>query len=365
VRALLVVEASSAGVGRHVIDLSHGLAEHGHEVRVIWAPARSDEKFRQAMKDLETRDGSQLSLSMERGPSKSDLALIGQIRDDAREWRADVIHCHSSKAGAVGRLAAKRAGIPSVYTPHAYFTMSPHLSRKSELIFTFAERYLARVGNLTICVSEFERKHAVEVLQLDPEKIVVIPNGIAGPVVADRDQLRSDLSLAPSDQVIGWVGRMGAQKNPVLMVEAFAVARREDPKLRLVMVGDGELRADTETRAKELGIFEDVRFPGPADGAVMMNAFDAFALSSDYEGFPYVALEANAAGLPIASTKMGAVDEVAIPGKSGFFSPVGDSKGLGQQLLLAVQTGKIHPSYPTLSTMVEAIEAEYRALIRK
>jgi glycosyltransferase involved in cell wall biosynthesis len=243
--------------------------------------------------------------------------------------------------------------------------MSPHLSRKSELIFTFAERYLARVGNLTICVSEFERKHAVEVLKLDPKKIVVIPNGIAGPVVADRDQLRSDLSLAPSDQVIGWVGRMGAQKNPVLMVEAFAVVRRENPKLRLVMVGDGELRSDTETRAKELGIFEDVRFPGPADGAVMMNAFDAFALSSDYEGFPYVALEANAAGLPIASTKMGAVDEVAVPGKSGFFSPVGDSKGLGQQLLLAVQTGKIHPSYPTLPTMVEAIETEYRALIRK
>ena len=364
-RALLVVEASSAGVGRHVIDLSHGLAELGHDVRVIWAPARSDEKFRQAMTDLEARGGSQLSLPMERGPSKSDLAVIGQIQADAAEWRAEIIHCHSSKAGAVGRIAAKRAGIPSVYTPHAYFTMSPHLSRKSELLFTFAERYLAGVGNLTICVSEFERKHAVDVLRLDPKKIVVIPNGIAGPVRANRDQLRADLNLAPTDQVVGWVGRMGAQKNPVLMVEAFAIARRENAQLRLVMVGDGELREAAGAKAAELGVTSDVRFPGPADGAVMMNAFDSFALSSDYEGFPYVALEANAAGLPIASTKMGAVDELAIPGKSGFFSPVGDAGALAQQLILAAQTGPVTPTYPILPAMVQSIVSQYETLSRK
>src|SRR5690606_29393466 len=154
--------------------------------------------------------------------------------------------------------------------------------------------------------------------------IAVIPNGIAPPHLRESTAVRDDLGLTADAIVVGFVGRLFAQKAPHVLLKAFSQCADRHPRAILAIVGDGPLRQSLEDLAIQLEISDRVRWLGAQNGQQSMPAFDVFVLSSHYEGMPYVLLEAAHAGLPIIATNVSGVSSIVRDQENGFVVPPGD-----------------------------------------
>ena len=318
-RVCLLAEAAGAGVGRHFFDLAEGLAALGVEVVGVYSPRRLDTACRERLASgrLPPMHAFPMRRAVHPGDAVDLWRLVRLIR---KLGPFDLLHGHSSKGGALGRLAARRLGIPSVYTPNAFVTLDPTLSRWKRAVYGRVERRLARYGSAIIAVSREEVEHA-QALGIEPGKIHLVANGIAPPPFPPRDEVRARLGISAEELVVGFVGRFSSQKAPEVMVDAFAMVLNERPNARLVMVGSGPLEAEVRLRIDQKGLSSKVRLLGDVVATAVMPAFDVFCLSSRYEGMPYVFVEALAAGLPIVSTQVGGATMCIEPEQNGLIVP--------------------------------------------
>ncbi|CAN5523539.1 glycosyltransferase family 4 protein [soil metagenome] len=334
-RLLQVVESAATGVGRHVIDLCGGLLERGDDVTLAYADWRMDKMFAQGLEILQAKGLKTTKLPFSREIGPEDLRSIRALSDFIRkEGSFDAIHGHSSKGGAAARIAGKRVPV-RMYTPHAYITMSPTIGPRKFKFYRALERYLARLGTGTVCVSHHEKAHGVGTLKIPASSIHVVHNGVAGPAPGNRNTLRQELGVAEDETTFGFVGRLWSQKNPLLAVDAFAKVRAIHPRTRLLMVGTGEF--DTEIRRRDV---PGVDLLGERNGPEMMHAFDVFVLSSEYEGFPYVTLEAMATGVPVVSTETGAIGEAVRDGEDGYLVPPSNPEALADAMICMIDPGR-------------------------
>ena len=363
-KILLLTEAAATGVGRHVCDLADGLTVRGHAVHLLYSPLRMDAAFASRV------DTRRYIAEPVRIPH---LAAIASVRRYIRtNGPFDVIHCHSSKAGLTGRLAAIGTGAAVLYTPHALATMDPGWPAPVRAAVRVCEKTLARLTDAIVAVSEEERRHALS-LGIVPKRVEVIPNGIARPAIdgSARQRQRQQWSIPGHGVCIGTVGRLTRQKNVELLLRAAAEVLRTRPGSVLAVVGDGPLRRDLQSLATALGIAKSVRWLGAIDGPQAMAAFDIFALTSRYEGFPYVFLEAMAAGLPIVTTAVGGARALIAHQASGFIVPP-DSIATHLALLaddpslrLAMgASASARVAAFSLDRMVDATVAEYGRALR-
>jgi glycosyltransferase involved in cell wall biosynthesis len=324
----LIAEATGAGVGTHVIQLASGLLSLNHRVDLAYSPLRMDEAFRSGLDVLRRQTGfTSCEFEIRRNPHPSDLGVMRRIRARfARRGPVDIVHCHSTKAGLVGRLGMFAAGARVVYTPHAMLTLNPGLSRLGRWLVGRMEQALGYIGHALIAVSVEEKDHAID-LGIPGSKVFVVPNGIsldhAPNTEVARETIRREAGLRESDLCVGFVGRLFPQKAPANLLRAFALL---DPQTRessyLLMVGAGPLLSGLRELAGSLGIEDRVRWLGERDGRTVMPAFDVFALPSDYEGLPYVVLEAMSNGLPIVSTSVGGISMLVRDHHNGHVVPV-------------------------------------------
>jgi glycosyltransferase involved in cell wall biosynthesis len=322
-RILLVLEAAGGGAGRHVLDLAGELVRHGHVVHLAWSPIRAEPAFTAALR--RTAGLILHAVPMHRAPGPRDAASVRTLRRLlAGSGPFDIAHGHSSKAGALIRLAAIGSGVPVVYTPHAFVTLDPSLREPLRTAYRIAERALAHFGERIICVSAEERVHALA-LGIAAARLRVVPNGIAPLPPVDRAEQRRRLGLADDEACVGFVGRLSGQKAVGRLVAAFALMAPDHPRARLVLVGEGPEQALLEGQVRALGIGPRVLFVGQGDGPVLMAAFDVFALPSRYEAFSYALLEAAARGVPIVATAAGGVSAVVRPGENGYVVPQADA----------------------------------------
>lgn len=331
-RILLLTECPAHGVGMHVINLAQRLSFYGHEVHLIYSPIRLDQYFQSGLRKM--RHGHAVPLAMERGPSAIDLPCINFIRNYLKTHGPfDILHGHSSKGGALLRLAG--LGLPGakVYTPHALITQDPALSRLKRLFFEWAEKILAKFTDVFIAETD-EEQEELRRLGVTSNKIVIIPNGLEAPNLPDRQATRARLNLAEDEIVIGFIGRFVSQKGPEIIIRALASLRErfQGVKITLVMVGDGELREKLQELANRLDIASQVRWFGEVPWDMQMPAFDMFAVPSLYEGMPYVLLEGLFAGMPIVATKVGGAKLLVESDVNGYLVPPGDPQSLARAL---------------------------------
>ncbi len=299
-RILLVTEASGGGVGRHLADLARGLLANGHEVHLVYSSRRADTRF---LAELEELPGlRQTALNMRRSPHLSDLrALVLLRRYLRRHGPFDIVHSHSSKAGVLARIAPLGMRTTQIYTPHALKTMDPDLPWPLRRLYGLVERVLARSFSArVIAVSEAERRHALH-CGLPSEKLVTIPNGIAGAALAvGQDDAQKMRAAARTDGLtLGFVGRLAPQKRPEWAIHALAALRPRHPGLRLLMVASGPLYDDAIRLAQKLGVGGDIDWRPDLPGHQAMAEMDLLLVPSLFESFPYVILEAMAEGLPL------------------------------------------------------------------
>lgn len=372
-RVMLVTQASGGGVGRHFLDLAEGLATAGVEVVGVYSPRKIDHSFRERLASPSLP--KMIELPMRRAIHPLD-AVDGWKLAKLIETHGpfDIVHGHSSKGGALARLAARWRKVPSIYTPHAFVTLDPSLSPLKRRLYGTIERWLAGSTGKIIAVSHDEEQHAIDQLRIARECLTVVPNGITQPPFPDRASLRAKLGLTDHDVAIGFVGRLAHQKAPDVLLEAMALLN-DLPQAKLLMVGSGPDEAAVKSQVERLGLSGRVMLLGDVVGIEQFPAFDLFCLSSRYEGMPYVLLEALAAGLPMVATRVGGVSMTVEHQQNGLIVEPDRPAELAAALRTLITDGAMRQTFAqeslaraerfTQRAMVEATIALYQQVARK
>jgi glycosyltransferase involved in cell wall biosynthesis len=271
------------------------------------------------------------------GRSFLDLRILPPLVRALRRERPDVLHCHLVRANLYGRLAARWAGVPVVISTlrniEEYMVASDALSRAVRQV----ERRTAGWVSQYVAVSDGVREAAIRRLGLDPRRIITILNALdLGPFrqpPAGRHEGRAELGLRPQVVALGSVGRLHAQKNYRLLIEALHDLQACAQDWQCIIVGDGDDRPRLEALIAAHGLQSRVRLLGFRDDvARLLGALDIFVLPSSYEGLPRALMEAMAAGLPCVVSRVGGNAEAVVHDETGLVVAPGDRAALAQAL---------------------------------
>lgn len=247
-KILLFLESARTGVGRHVVDLAFELIRRNHQVHVIHSSTNIDSRFIDNAKRLAQAGCRVVGRDMRHAGHPSDLALILWLRRYIQhQGPFDVVHCHSSKAGFIGRLAAVGTRSRVFYTPHAFFTMKPGLPRPVRWAVAAIEAGLSRLSDRVIAVSDEESNHGHNI-GIPPNRLTTILNGTTilrkESIDAIRQRVRNSFGIPQDALGIGFIGRLSHQKAPDHLLTSFAVLKKNFnvPQARLLIVGDGRYR---------------------------------------------------------------------------------------------------------------------------
>jgi glycosyltransferase involved in cell wall biosynthesis len=249
--------------------------------------------------------------------------------------RFDIVHTHSSKAGALGRLAARRAGVPAIVHTFHGFPFHAFQSWPRRAAYINAERRLGRITDAFLAVGASVAAEAIRLRIAPPDRMRAISSAIDGhtiPVTAEsRQAARRLLRVPPDCLLVGTVGRLDSQKSPEDLVAAIASMRRSD--VRAVWIGDGPLRSRVQEMVDRLALADRFQLLGERDDvAWLLPGLDVFAMASLYEGLPCALVEAMVTGIPVVATTVNAIPEVVVPGKTGLLVPPRAPAALGRAI---------------------------------
>jgi len=252
---------------------------------------------------------------------------LGAVRRVARDLAArdvHVVHGYLFEGNFLASLAGRLGRRPVTLVSKRSLDRYDRIDRR---LAAWASNQLAnRVTVNASAVWDVVRQHE----WCAPGRMVLIPNGVALPAPGDAPARRED-DPRGDGPLVGMVGRLSWKKGYEFALDAFALLRERIPGLRVDVVGDGELRADLEARARSLGLEGTVRFLGQRrDVPELMRGFDCFVLSSVIEGMPNALLEAMALGRPAVTTSAGGSAEVVVDGECGLVVPPGDAPALAR-----------------------------------
>ena len=267
----------------------------------------------------------------------SDLVTVMETRRYLKlHGPFDAVHGHSSKGGAVARLAALGLDLQAFYTLHGFIIMDPELPLWKRAFYLAIELALSLRTRRIIAVSPEEQRAAVR-MGLGRGRVALVPNGVGAGEMTPRDHARRLIGAGDDEVVIGFVGRLVSQKMPQVLVRAMRRVAAAAPQARLALVGAGPLEEPLRRLADESGVASRILWLGERDARTIMAGFDVFAISSCKEGLPYVVLEAMSAGLPVVATDTAGVESLVEPGVNGAVVPCGDSDAFADALIDLVQ----------------------------
>src|SRR5581483_4023722 len=243
--------------------------------------------------------------------ARDDARALGALVSLIRRERPDVVHTHTAKAGALGRIAARLARVPVVvHTFHGH-VLSGYFGPVGSLLARVAERALALLADRLVVLSDRQRDDLARTFHVArPEKFTIVPLGrdLSAFARAPRGRLRAELGLDAKTPLLAFVGRLVPIKDPSTLLRALAAMKT---KAVVAVAGAGPLEEAVREEARSLGLAERVRLLGWRQDldAILADA-DALVLSSRNEGTPLAIIEAFAAGTPVVSTAVGGVADM-------------------------------------------------------
>ena len=374
-KVLHIVGDSKFGGGAVVIvQLARLAVDLGWETQVL----TTDPIFQSELREREIGIVDLDVIRREIRPTR-DLAGLWRLVGFLRRNRYTIVHTHTSKAGIMGRLAARLAGVPVVvHTAHG-FAFHERSPRSVVWLCAQAERIAGIWCDRIITVSRFHRSWAIELGIAKTPKVIAIPNGIPPERVRpDRDRLaiRSLLGVAPDELVILSAGRLAPQKGLEYLMEALPVLERQLPQpFSVWLAGEGPLEAKLRALAAVQARSGRVRFLGfREDIGNLLEGADLIVLPTLREGLSIALIEAMAAGKPVIATSIGSNCELTGNGAAGLLVPPEDPAALAT----AIRELAVHPeradqlgqearrrylSFYTLDQMLDRYKQEYLRLL--
>lgn len=350
---LIVVEPGLDGVFRHVEGLLDYLLKHGTRVHLAYSSRRSGAAMLQLVQRIRASGGEVADMKVTNIPQPGDLFALTRLSTLIRRVQPDVVHAHSSKAGALARLASLVFRKPRyLYTPHAYYGLAkPRWLRVS--FFNAVERILGGRAH-TIAISQDEANFGRQSLRIAPQRMSVIRNPVdtarfRPPTPVERQEARAKLGIPRHALVVATIGRMAWQKDPVTAYRAIAPLCAENPHLLFLHLGWGKWKDYLQQEAQNLGIERQLRILDYVDDPrSFYHALDGVVISSRYEaGWPLVFLEAMACNLPVIAATCPGMSDVGRFGLSHVwtFAPE-QADQCTKAVRLWIQDHQVHPNIP-------------------
>jgi len=337
----VIARLNVGGPALHVAYLTAGLAERGFDTILVAGTLARGEASMQSVAErrgvrIETID----ELHREIAPLRDARAVMRLARLIRRE-RPAILHTHTAKAGAVGRIAALLAGKARppiiVHTFHGH-VLRGYFGPVKTFGFRLLERLLARMTTQLIAVSPEVRDDLVQLGVAPESKFAVVRLGIelderVASDDAGRQETRRVLGIPEQAFVVGWFGRMTEVKRTPDVVRAFRGLVDAGVDGRLLLVGDGPERDGLERFAHELGVMRRCLFLGyQEEVGRYYDAVDALVLPSANEGTPVSVIESLAAARPVVATRVGGTPDVVRDGLDGFLVELGDVESIAERL---------------------------------
>jgi len=273
---------------------------------------------------------------------KKDFAALGKLIRLFRASKPHIVHTNSSKAGILGRWAAKFANVPViVHTVHGW-GHTTHKTALSRMLFTFLERATAPITDRLIVVSHLNAERGLQDGIGKKDQYITIHSSIdLDPFLqcpGDSRPLKQNLGINPDALLVGTVGRLSKQKNPLDFVRVAEQVKKHVPEAQFIFVGDGPLRAETEQLVAQSNFSQDVFLPGIRnDIPALLNCMDVFIMTSLWEGLPRVIPQAMATGRPVVANAVDGVCEIIQEGENGFLIPPRDTSLMAQRIVRLLQ----------------------------
>jgi len=268
-----------------------------------------------------------------------DIRAWSHLTRALRQESPDIVHTHSGKAGILGRLAARRAGVRVIIHHIHGPSFGPFLGPVANAVFLAAEKIAARTTSHFVCSANAMTRRYLAAGIGRPEMYTRILSGFQiEPFVEARNDLtlRARLGLPEDAFVIGKVGRLAPLKGHEDLFKALDVLLPQQPKSRVLLIGDGALREQLEARAERLGLRDKVVFAGlvtPAEVPRYIGIMDCLAHLSQREALSRALPQALAAARPVIAYDFDGADEVCLNGETGFLVRTGDVPSVAHQLL--------------------------------
>ena len=257
-----------------------------------------------------------------------------------------IVHTHSSKAGLLGRLAAKLAGVPIIiHTPHGHIFFGYFGSFKTK-IFIILEKLASRITDIIVALTNREKEDHIRLRIANKDKFIVIPSGVElnkfkEVPYNEKQNLKRELGIPENALIIGTVGRLEPVKGPEFLIEAAKYIIPKHPNTYFLFAGDGHLKKNLEKKASDLGIKNNIIFLGwRNDIAKIISVYDIFVLPSLNEGMGRVLVEAMALGKPIVASNAGGIPDLVTHGKNGFLVPPKDPRELANYIQILLEDGE-------------------------
>lgn len=319
-RLLIINQSGKGGLRKHLCDLILSLDYESFEVWIAYNDDEVDYIFRQTLGKLSGKVTPILIDSFVRELDlKQDIKTYLKLSKLIKEIQPDIVHCHSSKAGVLGRIAAKRRKVNKIfYTPHAYSFISPEFSKRKKYLFIGIEKFLSRNATTkTFNVSESEKYSALKYNIDNDKKLRVIYNGLEIPkekqFLNKKESLRKKLKIRDSSYIIGNIARLESQKNPQLFNNIANKVYSDKKDIVFIWIGDGSLKSEIEKSSSSNTYFLNFS----ETNSNYLSEFDGYISTSNYEGLPYSPLEALQEGIPVLLSDVVGHDEIVEEGVNG------------------------------------------------
>ena len=332
---LHIVEAPG-GVERYLHTLLSKLDNTIFENILVWSDSYDSSIFKEYANTIEYVSDMHNKISI-----SCDLKSIKAVRKLIKKYKPDIVYCHSSKAGAIGRIAniglKNKTGKMNVciYNAHGWAFNMKDISNKKIKAYVLIEKMLALFCDKIVCISDFEKRSALLNHICKTDKFRVIYNGIDFNEGQDITFVsREQLQIPESAFVIGTTGRIAHQKAPDVFVRTAAEIKKEIPSAFFIMVGDGLELEQTKNLIKELKMDDSFFITGWVNNPLdYIRNFDIAMLLSRWEGFGLVLPEYMITGKPIVATRVDAIPDVVKDGINGLLVDVNDYKAASASVI--------------------------------
>lgn len=319
-KIVFIVETMDKGVGKHVMDLYSNL-KNDFDITIIYGSQRTSEEYKKLLLQEENIEVDCLKEKI----GISDIKAIFKIRKILKEIKPDIVHCHSSKAGLSGRIAAKLANVKMIiYSPHAYFFLKQEKKSIKWQIFLMAEKFLSKFfTDKTITTSRGEDQVFVDYKIDKLSKRQLIVHGLDVPKINENTskEIREKYNVNDNQILVGSMARFEKQKDPITTVKILEKLCKNNANVKCIFWGNGSLYDEVKNlnSHSETPIILAGETSEPDD---CLNALDIYLTASLYEGLPYTLLEALALKLPIIATNVVGNNDCVKNGVNGYLFEV-------------------------------------------